>query len=363
MENKDRVLEEMCLIRVMVVDDSAFMRRVITKIIEKDSQIKVIETAQNGIEAVEKSKNHNIDVITMDVKMPKMDGLEATKQIMKNNPKPIIILSLLTKEGSKATLEALENGAIDFVTKPGGDIVSADMDNIENELITKIHTVVFSNISKKINKITSNFAQKSNTQIYSKKEKYEGKPDILLIGTSTGGPQALQSIIPKLPKLNIPIVVAQHMPQGFTETLAKTLNKKSILNVKEAQDKEELQKNTVYILPGGKQNTVIQSGLDRIYFKIESNEISKKLHTPSVDLLFESAGKIYQNIVAVVLTGMGKDGLEGTKCIKNKNSYIIAESVRSAVVYGMPKALAEEGLPDEICDLKDVPKKILKLFY
>lgn len=370
-------------IKVMVVDDSAFMRKAISAILEKDNRLKVTVFARNGKEACEKAKTENIDVITMDVEMPEMNGLEATQKIMLENPKPIVMLSSLTHEGSKATLKALEYGAVDFIPKPSGNI-SLDINIIENEIINKIIAAAGAKIKREYSSFERNKTIvkeeqkeirrepqkeiKKDENVYTKREanirtELKSIPEILIIGTSTGGPKALQYIIPNLPKLNVPILIAQHMPAGFTAALSDSLNKKSKMEVKEGENNEELKPNVVYIAPGGKQNMTVKKSGARKILSIEDNEIYKKIYTPSVDLLVSSATEIYQDkTFAIILTGMGNDGLEGVRVLKKYRGYVIAESDSSAVVYGMPRVIAEENLADEISDLYDVPDKIKKIF-
>lgn len=352
-------------IKIMVVDDSAFMRKAISGILEKDSRLKVVAFAKNGKEACEKAKTEDIDVITMDVEMPELNGIEATKIIMEESPVPIIMLSSLTNDGSHATLKALENGAIDFIQKPSGNI-SLDIHRIEIEIVSKVIAAANSRIRR---------IRTSNRDLDVKKEETVAKretfirkeprytPNILVIGTSTGGPKALQYIIPELPKLDVPVVIAQHMPAGFTAILAESLDKKSKMRVKEGEHNEELEPNIVYIAPGGKLNTIIKRAGTRKVISIVDNEQHKKIYTPSVDLLMESTSSIYmERTLGVILTGMGNDGLEGFKALKANGGYSIAESSNTAVVYGMPRVVIEANLADDICELQDVPKKIMKIF-
>lgn len=347
-------------IKVMVVDDSAFMRKAIKKLLEKDSGIEVVETARNGNECIEKLKKIDVDVITMDVEMPLKDGIVATKEIMETDPIPIIMLSSTTSEGSEATLKALSYGAIDFVLKPSGTI-SLDIEKVETELISKIKMASKSKLSRKRESKEEIKRDDKKAQVMVKGKKV--RPEIVLIGSSTGGPKALQKVIPKLPELGVAVVVVQHMPKGFTQSLASSLDLKSKMKVKELAYGEKLEKNIVYITPGGQEHTVLKRTFSKHYFEEQSNDGLGKFHIPSVDVMLESIAEIYkEKTLAVMLTGMGNDGLEGFKKVKEYGAYTIAESKETAVIYGMPKVVAEAGLVDEVVPLDRIAFSILKRF-
>lgn len=341
--------------KVLVVDDSAFMRKIISDILSSDETIEVVGTAKNGKDALDKIFILNPDVITLDVEMPIMDGITALKEIMKKFKKPVVMFSSLTKQGAEATLKALEYGAVDFITKPT-NIFKIDSQEKKEEIIKKV-------------KIAAN-AVLLNTNIEkykTKKEKFvdsvinEYKLDyIIAIGTSTGGPKALQAIIPALPRdINATLVVVQHMPQGFTKSLANRLNSISNIVVKEGEDGELLKRGYCYIAPGGYHMTLDEKSVNKVYIRL-SKGMPVSGHRPSVDVLMESVAKIkYLKKIGVILTGMGNDGSRGIKFIKDNRGFTIAQDKESCVVFGMPKAaINSEGI-DKVLPLDLIPNEIL----
>ncbi|WP_129408579.1 protein-glutamate methylesterase/protein-glutamine glutaminase [Marinitoga lauensis] len=341
------------VIKVLIVDDSGFMRMVLKDIIEKQSDMKVIGIAKTGLEGVEKAIELKPDVITMDVEMPELNGLEAVKLIMKKNPTPIIMVSSLTSKDSEITIEALENGAVDFIQKPAGS-VSWTFRTVADELLEKIRNASKVDPTKLTRKITIRTKKPRITSLLRGKK-------IVLIASSTGGPRSLDAIIPNLPKgINVPVVVVQHMPPGFTKSLADRLNRISELTVKEAEDNEELKPDTVYIAPGNFHLGLKANG-SRVYTYLDKSDKINNVR-PAADFTFNDAAEIYKgNIVAAILTGMGKDGAKGAFKIKHYGGKIIAESPKTCVVYGMPKAVVEENYADFILPNYDIAEKIVEL--
>jgi two-component system chemotaxis response regulator CheB len=345
-------------IKVLVVDDSAFMRKSLSMLMESDPAIEVIATAVDGLDALNKVKNLRPDIVTLDIEMPKMDGLTALKHIMKQSPTPVIMVSSLTKEGAESTLKALELGAVDFIPK-ASSFVSVAIADIKQDLIKKIK------LFARQKKVIGNFANRSakplgNTSVTKIKQLPAMKYNALAMGISTGGPISLQKIIPALSsKLNIPVFIVQHMPPKFTASLAQRLNSMSKLEVKEAENNEVVKSGVVYIAKGGFHMTVKKVGLNVI---IQTSEMPKEhLHKPSVDVMFESVEKVYgKNILSVIMTGMGKDGLEGVKKIKSVGGHCIAQDENTCVVYGMPRAIVENGLADTVAPLEEIPVIINK---
>lgn len=349
----------MSKIRVLVVDDSAFMRKVISDIINKDNDLELIGTARNGKDALKKLKVLNPDVITLDVEMPEMNGLEALEEIMSIKPIPIIMLSSLTKKGAEITIQALAKGAVDFVQKPGGTI-SLNLFEVEKELTTKIKLAYKANIKEVSEEIIV-----SKPQISPISPKLQGRKlpfPLLLIGTSTGGPKALHKIFESFKQpLNAAILIVQHMPAGFTKSLAQRLNSLSIINVKEGEDGEKIQPGNAYIAPGNYQMEVKLDGYkNEPYLHIHQGPLVTG-HRPSVDALFKSvAGLGICNVVAVIMTGMGHDGRDGMKELKANGSITIAEAEETCIVYGMPKAAIETGCVDKIVPLYHIHDQIIK---
>ncbi|MBM7701885.1 protein-glutamate methylesterase/protein-glutamine glutaminase [Metabacillus iocasae] len=345
-------------VKVLVVDDSAFMRKLISDFLESDGRFEVVSTARNGEDALEKMKMFHPDVITLDVEMPRMNGLEMLRQLMKEKPTPVVMLSSTTSEGAQNTVLAMEYGAIDFLAKPSGAI-SLDLYKVKETLIEKVLLASKANMKVFNGKYVSYdsdlkkavFSYRNNSTIELKNtiqsEKVKTKKKIVCIGTSTGGPRALQEVLTGLPgEFESPIVIVQHMPPGFTKSLATRLNTLCSIHVKEAEHGELLIPGTAYIAPGGLHLTVKKIGSSVAVNLDEQAAI--KGHRPSVDRMFESVGllKDYEKI-AVILTGMGSDGTEGLKKLKNSGkTKAIAESEETSVVYGMPKSAVATNLVD-----------------
>ncbi|WZL74864.1 chemotaxis response regulator protein-glutamate methylesterase [Clostridiaceae bacterium 35-E11] len=343
-------------VRVLVVDDSAFMRKIISDMIALDKEFIVVGTARNGKEAIQKIKELSPHVVTMDVEMPEMDGLAALDVIMKQFARPVVMLSSLTNEGADATLKALELGAVDFITKPV-NVFKVNTEEIQAQLIEKIK--VASRVKVSQNKLfrpsTKKMEIKSREKTSVLLDENKSIKKIVAIGTSTGGPKALQEIIPYLPK-NIPasILIVQHMPPGFTKSLAERLNNISAINVKEAENNETLLAGWAYIAPGD----------HHLELKNEGNLLKIKLtktkpvsgHRPSVDVMMNSLAQLNlgDKVISVIMTGMGSDGAEGMKNIKLNKGYTVAQDEATCVVYGMPKSAINLGCIDKIVPLHDI---------
>lgn len=341
-------------IRIVVVDDSAFMRKMITDILSSDNRLEVVATARNGEDGLRKINTFKPDVATLDVEMPVMDGITALQNLMVSIPLPVVMLSSVTEEGAMKTVQAISNGAVDFITKPSGAI-SLDLDKIKEEIINKVVTAAQANISKS--------QSISSTGKITGVDSIKYDKTIVGIGTSTGGPKALQKVLSELPDdCSAPILVVQHMPAGFTKSLANRLDAMMPIKVKEAVHGEIVLQSTVYIAPGNYHMKVRKVGTA---LAIElSQEEPVFGHRPAVDKLFESIAFVQNvNKVAVVLTGMGSDGAEGITIIKKNDpdAIIAAESENSSVVYGMPKAAVKTNHVDHIVHLHQVADTITKL--
>lgn len=340
-------------IRALVVDDSAFMRGVITKMLESDSEIEVIGTAKNGIEAIEKVELLKPDVMTLDIEMPLMNGLEALKHIMEKNPLPVIMFSALTQEGAEITLEALNIGAADFIAKDFSNF-SVNIINKENELVHKIKTVAK---KKRLYSIRRTIGTK---QTLSVSKIVKTRYNILAIGASTGGPPAIEHILASLPQdFPVPVIIAQHMPRLFTKSFAHRLNNAAKIEVKEAENGERLKSGTAFIAPGDIHMSVKRKGND-VYVDFVNE--TKYIYRPSVDLLFSSTAQAFgEASISVILTGMGSDGLVGAKEIKSKKGYVIAQNEETCVVFGMPKAVINANMADAVLPLEKIPEEIIKI--
>ncbi|CAM3357745.1 protein-glutamate methylesterase/protein-glutamine glutaminase [Marinicrinis lubricantis] len=344
--------------KIMVVDDSAFMRKMISDMISSDPLFEVVCKAKNGQEAVELVKVHSPDAITMDVHMPLMDGLEALRQIMKVQPTPVIMLSSETAEGTEVTIQALQAGAIDFIQKPSGAI-SLDIHKVSSNLLEKLKIAVNSrqNIAMppavSISPKPPIFPKKSGDRFH----------QLVAIGTSTGGPRALQHVLSEVPQgFPSPIVIVQHMPPKFTLSLAQRLDSICSIHVKEAEHEEMLKPGTAYIAPGGYHMKVKRKGTD--YQITLSQEEPMMGHRPSVDRLFESIATLHElKKYVLLLTGMGSDGARGMQAIKSEGSAVtFAESKETCVVYGMPRSAVELGVVDHVLPLQRVMSKMLEVF-
>ncbi|WP_196803126.1 protein-glutamate methylesterase/protein-glutamine glutaminase [Butyrivibrio sp. MC2013] len=351
--------------KIFLVDDSALMRSVLSDIINSDSRFHVEATARDGIEALNILKENNIfDVMVLDVNMPKMNGIELLKEINKEGIRiRVMMASTDTLEGAKVTMDALDLGAIDFVHKPDRASACKSAD-FSDEFLSTLGSVSISKIPNVINK-TPKFADiKKDKQILKVIEKHASNVTgnrIVAIASSTGGPRALQSVIPKLPKnLKAPVVLVQHMPVGFTASLAQRLDSLSEIAVKEAEDGEEIKDGTVYIARGGIHMYVEKnaSGKSIIRFKDGPNREGVK---PSANNMYESLANCpYDQVVCVVLTGMGADGTEGIKNLKgSKKVHVISQDEASCTVYGMPRAVAVAGLSDQVVTLEDIAQEIV----
>ncbi|MGG4169802.1 chemotaxis response regulator protein-glutamate methylesterase [Rossellomorea vietnamensis] len=352
--------------QVLVVDDSAFMRKLISEFLTSTKQLEVIGIARNGEDAIAKIKRLRPDVVTLDVEMPKMNGIEALKRIMAECPVPVVMLSSTTIEGAEETVKAMELGAVDFVAKPSGTI-SLDLHKIQDEMVEKV--VAASNVN--VSKITRTFQKKTaNAPEIGSLEMKEPlpmettwgvkSPKVILIGTSTGGPRALQNVLTGLPcQLDAPIVIVQHMPPGFTRSLANRLDGQASINVKEAEHGEILTKGTAYIAPGGVHTKVVETG-GQLTIQL-SKEEPRNGHRPSVDILFESASLLrHYAKIAVVLTGMGADGSQGLIKLKEQGEVkAIAESRETCIVFGMPKSAIATQLVDRVEQIGDIPRSIM----
>ncbi len=344
-------------IKVLVVDDSSLVRKIVTDILEKDPEIKVIGTANNGKTALFKNQELDPDVITMDIEMPILDGLATLKQIMSTKPKPVIMMSVLTQHGAEATFKALELGAVDFIPKPS-TLMSMSVEEIGELLVRKVKSVSRSKLN--INRIeeekVKSPASGSDTRTLLKTV----SDKIVAIGTSTGGPSALINVFKKFPeKFPSPVLVVQHMPEGFTTAFSKRLNDSSNLEVKEAEDGDDVLPGHGYVAPGHSHMSVVKKG-DNYKLKVFKGE-KVSGHMPSIDVLFKSVAENAGNrSVGVIMTGMGKDGSEGLLKIKEKGGHTIAQNEETSVVYGMNRVAVEIGAVNEIVTLSEITDKIVK---
>ena len=369
-------------VKVLVVDDSGFFRRRVSEILSADSNIQVVGTATNGKEAIDQALALKPDVITMDYEMPMMDGITAVRHIMQRCPTPVLMFSSLTHEGARVTLDALDAGAVDYLPKNFEDI-SRNPEKVKQLLCEKVHTISRSNRrfsgygttapqpTATAQPIVSGLTAPASaaparvvplrapapapvaTSPAPKRKAYK----LVAIGTSTGGPVALQRVLTQLPaNFPAPILLIQHMPAAFTKAFAERLDKLCRITVKEAEDGDVLRPGVALLAPGGKQMMVDGRGMVKI---LPGDE--RLNYKPCVDITFGSAARSYgDKVLAVVLTGMGADGREGARLLKQSGSHVWAQDEASCVIYGMPMAIAKANLADAIYGLDEIGKHLIE---
>lgn len=365
-------------LRVLVVDDTIVYRKAVSDVLSEIPGVEVVGVAHNGKIAMSKIATLKPDMLTLDIEMPVMNGIEVLGELQRNFPNiGAVMVSTLTTDGGEMTMKALELGAFDFILKPQSKNQAESKNQLKKALTPIIKEF---KLSRNASSLISNKGQfkksttatqrkplrsltKTKTAATSPKPTIKkGKSEIVTIGISTGGPNALTQMLPKLPgNLGVPVVIVQHMPPVFTKSLATSLNAKCALTVKEAEDREPLKDNTVYIAPGGKQMKLIASadGTNR-QIKITQDPPENSCR-PSADYLFRSVGDYYVGrTTAVIMTGMGSDGTKGLEVLSQKGATIIAQDEASCVVFGMPKAPIERGLADVIAPLNKIADEIVK---
>tara|TARA_R110001583_G_scaffold71924_8_gene202030 strand:- start:32266 stop:33429 length:1164 start_codon:yes stop_codon:yes gene_type:complete len=379
--------------KVLVVDDSSFFRRRVTDILNKDPQLNVIDVAVNGQEAVEKAILLKPDVITMDIEMPVLNGIDAVKKIMAQSPTAILMFSSLTHQGAKSTIEALEAGALDFLPKKFSDIAqnSDEAGSLLRQRVAQLakkrgltRRSLSPSTPPRASRILSNRTASSQPPLNTRKplasmesksaEAHSVKPitsplikasgktyKLLAIGTSTGGPVALQKILTQLPKdFPLPIIMIQHMPATFTNAFASRLDSLCKINVKEASDGDVLKAGCAYLAPGGRQ-MLITGTENAAKIKIIDDNSAKITFKPCVDVSFGSAAKVFSaNVLGIILTGMGADGREGSRMLKTRGATIWAQDEQTCVVYGMPQAVTVAGISQLSLPLETISSAILK---
>ncbi|RED54071.1 protein-glutamate methylesterase/protein-glutamine glutaminase [Aestuariispira insulae] len=338
-------------IKVVVVDDSALIRRLLSSLLEKDPEIKVVGTAADPYQARTIIKETNPDVITLDIEMPKMDGLAFLEKIMTLRPMPVIMVSSLTRAGAEVTLHALELGAVDFFGKPSIDL-ERGMEERSRQLIAKVKAAARAKVAPRSRTGTEG---PGALQGY----KFSTTEKIIAIGSSTGGVEALREVIPRMPANCPGILVAQHMPANFTGTFAQRMNGISNVTVSEAQNQQRILPGHVYIAPGSYHLKVKRSGANYVCQLSDEDPVTG--HKPSVDVLFDSVAEVVgANAVGVILTGMGKDGASGLKNMRDAGAATIGQDEPSSVVYGMPKVAFEMGGVEEQMDIRKIAEAILQ---
>ncbi len=345
------------MIRVLVVDDSALMRRLIPQLIESDSELHVVATAMDGAFALKKIQEYRPDVITLDLEMPRMDGIETLRQIMRVHPVPVVVVSAHTRQGAATTFKALQMGAFDFIAKPR-DVLAEGMQEIAADLIQKIKAAVASPLRRRTLPALAATAAQSQAKPKRASALVPAKK-VIVIGISTGGPNSLEYMLSQLPaEFSAAIVVVQHMPAGFTDPFARRLNESCSVEVKEAQSGDILAAGRVLICPGDRHVKLRRMPLGDVV--VLSNDERVNGHRPSVDVLFRSAAEEFgPNAVGVLMTGMGEDGAEGLGAMKATGAHTIAQDEASSIVFGMPRAAIERGYANRIVGLEDMANTLI----
>lgn len=340
-------------VRVLIADDSAVMRECLRRIVESHASLEVCGTANNGLEALEKARQLDPDIITLDIEMPLLNGIEVLKRIMAECPRPVIMVSSHIAQGAEFTLQALAIGAFDYVSKlQGGQ--QTEPRRFQHELLSKIEAAAHSPLGP-LHQITHPIPSAAG------QENFQSMAEIIAIGTSTGGPRALEQILPQLPPgLPAPVIVVQHMPVGFTRPLAERLNVLSPLRVREAEQGEAIRPGVVYIAPAGRQIAVRRRHDLKPVIAL-SDDLTDALHKPSVDFMMLSVAEVFgRKSLGLILTGMGNDGLVGMTAIFKAGGMTIGQDAATSTVYSMPRACAESGVLQRIVPLEDIPQHILE---
>jgi two-component system chemotaxis response regulator CheB len=353
-------------LKILIVDDTVTYRSVLSHVVNSLSEAALIGTASNGKLALDELSKTSADIVLLDVEMPVMGGMETLSAILEKHPDMgVVLISSTSQNSADATIQALQAGALDFIEKPDLGSVSANMEVLRERLLNVIRLFrqrkgISSRIYKPV--VSSSIIHNKPKLMPDNRPKKLTYFEVIAIGISTGGPNALAELIPKLPDdLDVPILVVQHMPPVFTASLAKSLDRKSALRVKEAEEAEIIQPNTVYIAPGGYHMTVQRKNAT-VHVSLNLNPPENSCR-PSVDVLLRSMGQVYgSSILTVIMTGMGADGVQGVKELKEKAGCLcLTQSPESCTIYGMPKMVAEAGLSDESVDLAQLPEKLVSL--
>ena len=343
-------------IRVLVVDDSAFIRKVVTQMLSRNASIEVVGTARDGVDALEMTEVHRPDVVTLDLVMPRMNGAEFLREQRRRRPVPVVICSI-THQSASLALEALEAGAVDFVQKPTA-LATDRVYEIADELTAK---VIAASRATPVRRMPEPRALPSVPRAPVPAPAHRPAVDVVVLGISTGGPQALREVIPSLPAhFSVPIAMVLHMPVGYTEMYAQRLNQISALEVIEAREGDVLRPGVVWLAPAGRHLSFVRASDGSVTAHLDVSPLDTQ-HRPSVDVLFKSAADVFgPRVLGVVMTGMGSDGLLGAAHIKAHGGRVITEAESSCVVYGMPRAVVEASLSDHSATVENMAGAIME---
>jgi two-component system chemotaxis response regulator CheB len=338
--------------RVLVVDDSFLMLQIISDIINSDPELEVIGKAKNGKEALEKAYALKPDVVTLDINLPVMDGLSVLEELMTQQPTRVLMISAYTREGASATLKALELGAVDFIAKPSGEI-SLDLNTLKDEIISKVKLTARVDLAK--------FTRATLlAPIEVPKPSLPTVKTLVMIAASTGGPKAILDVMKEIPAtLPAAYLIVQHMPIGFTLSFAERLSWQSKIKAKEAEENDLVVAGKAYIAPAGYHMGVEDDG-GHLKIRLNQDPLVNFVRPAADVTMLSIAQAVTKNILVVVLTGMGKDGLEGTKKLKAKGAFVIVQDEKTSVVWGMPRVVYEAGLADMMLPVGEIPKAIVE---
>jgi two-component system, chemotaxis family, protein-glutamate methylesterase/glutaminase len=345
-------------VRILVVDDSAYIRKVFSEMLNRSENIEVVGTARNGLEALEKTEQLNPDVVLVDVFMPEMDGVEYVQEQMKRKPIPIMVCSS-AGENEELVIAAMEAGAIEYVRKPTAQ-ASEKIFSIENDIIDKVHAI--SRIRHFAAPVLSREISLDG-KLASLPGELKGRIEAICIGVSTGGPQSLRYLLPRFPAdFPLPLAIVLHIPEGYTGPFAERLNQLSEIEVLEAEEGLEMKPGRAILAKAGYHLLLVKENQDKVICHLDQGTSAASYHIPSVDSLFHSASTVYgDKVLGIVLTGMGRDGVEGSAWIKQGGGIIFTESEESSVIFGMPRSVIEAGLSDKIVSLNDLMKSITEI--
>jgi two-component system, chemotaxis family, protein-glutamate methylesterase/glutaminase len=362
------------MIKVFIIDDSALVRAFLNEILSRDKDIEVVGQTVDAYFAMDKIKKLEPDIITLDIQMPRMNGLDFLQQLMAEYPTPVIMFSSLTQDGSDITLKALELGALDYVAKPQENLTK-NLYQVKDEILTKVKSLSQIKIKEILSKRPELIINRDNIKTLKGKstdikestrptrfkttDKKRKSDKVILIGASTGGTRAISELLPLLPEDTPPIVIVQHMPPIFTTRFAEDMNNRCQMTVSEAKDGDVLESGKVFVAPGGYHTMIKTQGLSHILNVVSGPPVNH--HKPSVDVLFRSASKALRDrVIGIMLTGMGNDGAVGMKEMKQTGAYNIAQNKDTCVVYGMPKEAIEVKAVDVVLPLQDIASHMLK---
>jgi two-component system chemotaxis response regulator CheB len=351
-------------IKVLIVDDSALIRQMLTRIMDDDPDIEVVGTAADPYIARNKIKKLDPDVLTLDVEMPRMNGIKFLDNLMRLHPMPVVMISSITEQGVEVTLKALELGAVDYICKPKVNIAKG-INEYAAEIVSKVKAAAGAKVRTmderdRVNRAVKKQCKARATSNGAGNEQHKDACQIIALGASAGGTEAIADVLRYLPADMPGIVVTQHIPGPFSKSFAARVNSYSQLTVSEAQDGERIDRGHVYIAPGDRHLQIVKSGSSYVC-KLSDGPLVNR-HKPAVDVMFNSLAKsVGKNAMGIILTGMGKDGAAGLEAMKKAGAFTMVQDEQSSVVWGMPKEAIKRGVVDEVVSLQSIPKRLMEL--